>query len=233
MVFFILEKGVEKVADKKKQFAVIGLGRFGGSVCKELYKMGHQVLAIDNNDTKVNEFAAFSTHAVIADATDEKSLQSLGIRNFEYVIVAIGDDIQSSILTTLVLKELDVQNVWVKAQNIYHHKVLDKIGADRIIHPEQDMGIRIAQHIVSEKIVDYIELSDEYSIMELLATKKIHNRSLVDLDVRAKFGCTILAIKRGEDINVSPSPDDTIYEKDVLIMIGHKNDLKRFEEEGM
>ncbi|WP_332699236.1 potassium channel family protein [Halalkalibacter lacteus] len=221
------------MAGKKKQFAVIGLGRFGGSVCKELYKMGHQVLAIDNNDTKVNEFAAFSTHSVIADATDEKSLQSLGIRNFEYVIVAIGDDIQSSILTTLVLKEMDVQNVWVKAQNVHHHKVLDKIGADRIIHPEQDMGIRIAQHIVSEKIVDYIELSDEYSIVELLATKKIHNRSLIDLNIRAKFGCTILAIKRGEDINVSPMPDDMIYEKDVLIVIGHKNDLKRFEEEGM
>ncbi|MFC0561895.1 potassium channel family protein [Halalkalibacter alkalisediminis] len=221
------------MAEKKKQYAVIGLGRFGGSVCKELYKMGHQVLAIDNNEAKVNEFAAHSTHAIIANATDEKSLQSLGIRNFDYVIVAIGDDIQSSILITLVLKEMEVKNVWVKAQNAYHHKVLDKIGADRIIHPEQDMGIRIAQHITSEKIVDYIELSDEYSIVELLATKKINNSTLVDLDVRAKFGCTILAIKRGEDINVSPLPDDTIYEKDVLIVIGHKADLKRFEEEGM
>ncbi|WP_332698677.1 potassium channel family protein [Halalkalibacter lacteus] len=221
------------MADKKKQFAVIGLGRFGGSVCKELYKMGHQVLAIDLNETKVNEFTAFSTHAVVANSTDEKALQSLGIRNFEYVIVAIGDNIQSSILTTLVLKEMDVNNVWVKAQNIYHHKVLDKIGADRIIHPEQDMGIRIAQHLASEKIVDYIELSDEYSIVELLATKKIDNRSLIDLHVRAKYGCTILAIKRGEEINVSPLPKDMIYQKDILIVIGHKNDLKRFEEEGM
>jgi trk system potassium uptake protein TrkA len=221
------------MADKKKQFAVIGLGRFGGSVCKELYRMGHQVLAIDNREQKVTEFAQHSTHSVIADSTDEKALQSLGIRNFEYVIVAIGDNIQSSILTTLVLKEMEVENVWVKAQNAYHHKVLEKIGADRIIHPEHDMGIRIAQHLTSEKIVDYIELSDEYSIVELLATNKVHHRSIIDLDVRARFGCTILAVKHEEEINVSPLPDDMIYVNDVLIVIGHKRDLKRFEEEGM
>ncbi|WP_332634972.1 potassium channel family protein [Halalkalibacter flavus] len=221
------------MADKKKQFAVIGLGRFGGSVCKELYRMGHQVLAIDNREQKVTEFAQHSTHSVIADSTDEKALQSLGIRNFEYVIVAIGDNIQSSILTTLVLKEMEVENVWVKAQNAYHHKVLEKIGADRIIHPEHDMGIRIAQHLTSEKIVDYIELSNEYSIVELLATNKVHHRSIIDLDVRARFGCTILAVKHGEEINVSPLPDDMIYVNDVLIVIGHKRDLKRFEEEGM
>ncbi|WP_088102381.1 potassium channel family protein [Halalkalibacter urbisdiaboli] len=217
----------------KKQFAVIGLGRFGGSVCRELYRMGHEVLAIDNSEDKVNEFANSATHAVIADATDERVLKNLGIRNFEFVIVAIGDNIQTSILSTLLLKELDVKNVWVKAQNHYHHKVLDKIGADRIIHPEYDMGIRIAQHLVSEKIIDYIELSEEYSIVELIATEKVANNSLIELDIRAKYGCTILAIKRGENVMVSPSPHDLIYEKDILIMIGHKNDLKRFEEEGL
>lgn len=195
--------------------------------------MGHEVLAIDVDETKVNEFSSYSTHSVIANTTDEKVLQSLGVRNFKYVIVAIGDNIQSSILTTLVLKEMGVENVWVKAQNAYHHKVLEKIGADRIIHPEHDMGIRIAQHVASEKIVDYIELSNEYSIVELWATRKVNNRSLIELNVRANFGCTILAIKRGEEINVSPLPDDRIEENDVLIVIGHKNDLKRFEEEGM
>ncbi|GAE24543.1 Trk system potassium uptake protein TrkA [Halalkalibacter wakoensis JCM 9140] len=221
------------MASNKKQFAVIGLGRFGGSICKELYKMGHQVLAIDNRDHKVNEFATFATHAVIANSTDEKALKALGIRNFEYVIVAIGDNIQTSILTTLLLKEMEIPNVWVKAQNAYHHKVLEKIGADRIIHPEHDMGIRIAQHLHSEKIVDYIELSDEYSIVELLATKKIHHKSLVEINIRAKYGCTVLAIKRGEEINVSPLPNEVIYENDMLVVIGHKNDLKRFEDEGM
>lgn len=217
----------------RKQFAVVGLGRFGGSVCKELYKMGHDVLAIDSNEDKVNEFTNFSTHTVIANATEESTLQSLGIRNFDYVIVAIGENIQSSILCTLLLKEMGVRNVWVKAQNDYHHKVLEKIGADRIVHPEKDMGIRIAQHLVSEKIIDYIELSDEYSIVELLATEKVANRSLIQLDIRAKYGCTILAFKRKEQVIVSPLPDDLIHFNDILIVIGHKNDLKRFEKEGL
>ncbi|WP_209124923.1 TrkA family potassium uptake protein [Alkalihalobacillus sp. BA299] len=217
----------------KKQFAVIGLGRFGGSVCKELYQMGHDVLAIDSSEEKVNEFMNYSTHTVIANGTEESMLQSLGIRNFDFVIVAIGENIQSSILCTLLLKEIGVKNVWVKAQNNYHHKVLEKIGADRIVHPEQDMGIRIAQHLVSEKIIDYIELSDEYSIVELLATEKVANKSLIQLDIRAKYGCTILAFKRNEQVIVSPLPDDLIHLNDILIVIGHKNDLKRFEEEGL
>jgi trk system potassium uptake protein TrkA len=218
---------------EKKQFAVIGLGRFGGSICRELYSMGHEVLAIDKNADKVNEFTATATHTVVAEATDEKALTSLGIRNFDYVIVCIGEDIQASILATLLLKEMDIKNVWVKAQNHYHHKVLDKIGADRIIHPEYEMGMRIAQSLSSEKVVDFIELSDEYSIMELLATEKVAGKTLIELDVRAKYGVTILAIKRGEEINVSPVPDEMIKNRDLLIVIGHKNDLKRFEDEGL
>ncbi|QOY35051.1 potassium channel family protein [Anaerobacillus isosaccharinicus] len=217
----------------KKQFAVVGLGRFGGSVCKELYKMGHEVLAIDTNEDKVNDFARYSTHAVVANATDENTLLSLGIRNFEHVIVAIGDNIQASILCTLLLKELKVKQVWVKAQNQYHHKVVEKIGADRIIHPEHDMGIRIAHYLASEKIIDYIELSPEYSIVELLATEKVSNQTIAKQDIRAKFGCTILGIKRGEEIIISPPPDQLILEKDIIIIIGSNKDLKRFEEEGL
>lgn len=217
----------------KKQFAVIGLGRFGSSVCKELYKLGHEVLAIDMNDDRVNAITKHATHAVIANATDENALNSLGIRNFDNVVVAIGDNIQSSILCTLLLKEMGVSQVWVKAQNHYHHRVLEKIGADRIVHPEKDMGIRIAQHLVSEKIIDYIELSNEYSIVELIASAKVANRSIIDLNIRAIYGCTILAIKRKEDINITPSPNEIIELNDILIVIGHKNDLKRFEEDGL
>ncbi|TES53162.1 potassium channel family protein [Halalkalibacterium halodurans] len=217
----------------KTQFAVIGLGRFGGSVCRELYQLGHEVLAIDTNESKVNEFTTHATHTVIANATDEKALTSLGIRNFDHVVVAIGDNIQSSVLCTLLLKELGVPNVWVKAQNDYHHRVLEKIGADRIVHPEQDMGIRIAQHLSSEKIIDYIELSDEYSIVELVATSKVADQTLADLDIRATYGATVLAIKSGEHMNVSPLPTDIIRLNDILIVIGHNNDLNRFEREGL
>jgi len=217
----------------KKQFAVIGLGRFGGSVCRELYTMGHEVLAIDINDDRVNDFARYSTHAVVANATDENTLQSLGIRNFEHVVVAIGDNIQASILCTLLLKEMNVKQVWVKAQNQYHHKVLVKIGADRIIHPEQDMGVRIAHYLVSEKIIDYIELSPEYSIVELIATTKVATHTIAELDIRAKYGCTILGIKNGDDVLISPTPDHAIKDNDILIVIGHNRDLKRFEDEGL
>jgi trk system potassium uptake protein len=217
----------------KKQFAVIGLGRFGGSVCKELYKMGHEVLAVDSNEDRVNDFARFSTHAVVANATDENALLSLGIRNFEHVVVAIGDNIQASILCTLLLKEMKVKQVWVKAQNPYHHKVVERIGADRIIHPEHDMGVRIAHYLVSEKIIDYIELSPEFSIRELIATKKVSNRTIAALNIRAKFGCTILGIKRGEDVIISPTPQHEILENDILIVIGNNKDLKRFEDEGL
>ncbi|MCE7791856.1 TrkA family potassium uptake protein [Salipaludibacillus sp. CUR1] len=217
----------------KKQFAVIGLGRFGGSVCKELFKMGHEVLAIDKDEDKVNEYAKFATHAVQLDSTDEKSLISMGIRNFEHVVVAIGDNIQASILTTLVLKEIGVKTVWVKAQNSYHQKVLDKIGADLVVHPEFDMGKRIAHNMSSEKIIDFIDLADDYSIVELLATSKVHNMTLIELDVRAKYGVTILAFKRGKEMNIAPAPDDKIREGDILIVMGHTNDLDRFEDEGL
>ncbi|MFH0347721.1 potassium uptake protein KtrA [Bacillus vallismortis] len=218
---------------KNKQFAVIGLGRFGGSICKELHRMGHEVLAIDINEEKVNAYASYATHAVIANATEENELLSLGIRNFEYVIVAIGANIQASTLTTLLLKEFDIPNIWVKAQNHYHHKVLEKIGADRIIHPEKDMGVKIAQSLSDENVLNYIDLSDEYSIVELLATRKLNSKSITDLNVRAKYGCTILAIKHHGDIRLSPAPDDIIHEQDCLVIMGHKKDIRRFENEGM
>ncbi|SDH94505.1 trk system potassium uptake protein TrkA [Alteribacillus persepolensis] len=214
----------------KKQFAVIGLGRFGISVSTELYKLGHDVLAIDINEAKVNEIINDSTHSAVGDGTDERTLRNLGITNFDHVIVAIGDDIQASMLCTLLLKDMGIESVWVKAQSYYHHKVLDKLGADKIIHPEHDMGNRIAQHLVSEKVIDYIELSDDFSIVEIAAPPHMDSKTLLDLNIRARFGITILGIKRGKDINISPMADDQIHKDDILIVIGHKNDLKRFED---
>ncbi|WP_018921566.1 potassium channel family protein [Salsuginibacillus kocurii] len=214
----------------KKQFTIIGLGRFGVSVCNELHRLGHEVLAIDSNEDKVNEISEIVTHSAVANGTDEKALKNLGIRNFDHVIVAIGDNLQASILCTLLLKDLDIKNVWVKAQNYYHHKVLDKIGADHIIHPEHDMGARIARHLVSDKVTDYIELSADYSIVEIKASAKLNAQTLAELDVRARFGVTILAIKRAKEMNITPMPDDQIMTNDILIVVGRKQDLKRFED---
>jgi len=217
----------------KKDFVVIGLARFGSSVCKELYRLGHQVLAIDTNETKVNAVLDHSTKAVIADASREDVLKSLGVGNFDYAIVAIGDNMQSSILCTLLLKEMGVKNVWVKAQDSNHAKVLTKIGADRIIQPEYDMGIRVANQLQSGKLQEYIELSEDYSISELDITKKLANKTINDTDIRSKYGCTILAVKNGKKVNISPSPDDKLYEGDMIVVIGNNEDIKRFEEKGL
>lgn len=216
----------------KREFAVIGLGRFGGSICRELSEEGMDVLAIDTQEEKVNEFKDIASHAVIADATDEKVLKELGIRNIDHVIVAIGDNIQASILTTLMLKELGIKKITVKAQNDYHEKVLNKIGADQVVHPERDMGKRIAHSIISNNILDHLELSDDHSIVEVKAGKKMIGKTLVELDVRANYGCNIVAIKQGDtkEINVSPMASEVIDSGDILIVIGADKDISRFEK---
>lgn len=215
----------------KKQFAVIGLGRFGGSICRTLFEQGVEVLAIDKDEERVNEFTSLATHAVIADSTDETVLKNLGLRNFDHVIVAIGDNIQASILTTLILKELGVPYVTAKAQNEYHEKVLSKIGADRVIHPERDMGTRIANNITSSSVLDYIELSDEYSIVEVIASPKMIGKTLIDLDIRARYGLNIVAIKsEHRGIDVSPRAEDEIKKGDILIVIGADTDIDRFKK---
>ena len=213
-----------------KEFAVIGLGRFGGSIVRELRELETDVLAIDVDEERVNEFADIATETVICNTTDETVLKNLGLRNFDNVIVAIGDNIQSSILTTLLLKDLGVKKVTVKAQSDYHARVLDKIGADVVVHPERDMGRRIAHRLVSSSVLDYLELSDEHSIVEIYATEKLSGQSLLDLDIRAEYGVSVIAIKRGADIIVSPDPTVNIKETDVLIVIGKDNDLNRFEK---
>jgi trk system potassium uptake protein len=217
----------------KKEFVVIGLGRFGGSIVRSLAEQDMEVMAIDKDEDKVNEFSTIATHAVVADTTDESVLKSLGIRNFDHVIVAIGDDIQSSILTTLMLKEAGAPNITVKAQNDYHEKVLIKIGANQVVHPERDMGRRIANNIISNNVLDYLELSDEHSIVELVANGHLDGNTLIDLDIRAKYGINIVAIKRGQEIFVSPQADEEIKEGDILIVIGADTDINRFEKKAL
>ncbi|PLS06391.1 potassium channel family protein [Neobacillus cucumis] len=214
----------------KKSFAVIGLGRFGGSICRTLTEEGMEVLGIDVNEERVNEYSMIASHAVVGDTTDENVLKSLGIRNFDHVIVAIGDDIQASILTTLILKELGVARITAKAQNDYHGKVLKKIGADQVVHPERDMGRRIANNMASNSVLDYLELSAEHSIVEIAANKKLSGNTIMDLDIRKKYGLNIVAIKRGEEIIVSPQAKETIQSNDVLIVIGNDQDIDRFEK---
>jgi trk system potassium uptake protein TrkA len=213
----------------KKQYAVIGMGRFGSSVAKSLYSFGYEVLAIDSSEQRMQEVAGFVTHAVQADSTDEEALKALGIRNFDVVIVAIGQDIQSSILTTLILKDMGVPVLVVKAQNELHGKVLKKIGADKVVFPERDMGLRVAHHLISPNILDFIELSDDYSIVELQASPSMIGKSLRQLDIRAKFGCNVMAVKANGKMNISPNADDTIKPGDVLVVVGENKQLRQLE----
>lgn len=212
---------------RKKQFAVIGIGRFGGSLIKELTRMGHEVLALDIDEERVNDAADFCTHAVQADTMDEQVLKALGIRNFDAVIVAIGDNIQSNILTTIVLKELGVKKVISKAKNSMHGKVLEKIGTDIVIYPEQDMAVKLARSLVSQNFLEQINLSPDYSIIELITPSIFINKNLNELGLRQKMGVTVLAVRRGDTIIVSPEPDERLQPEDILVALGSNDDLEK------
>ncbi len=214
----------------KKQYVVIGAGRFGSSVAVKLNDLGEEVMVIDRNDDNIHVLADRVTHVVQADATDENALKALGVRNFDVAIVAIGSDIQSSILVTLMLKELGIPHIIAKAQSEHHAKVLYKIGADRVILPERDMGIRIANNLVSTNFVDFMELASNYSIAELKPKDKWINKSLTDLSLRVRHGVSLMAIKRNNDIIISIDPETVIMQDDVLVFIGHNDDLIKLEK---
>ncbi|EDS76174.1 potassium transporter Trk [Clostridium novyi A str. 4552] len=214
---------------KKRQFVVIGLGRFGSSIAKTLYSLGNDVLAIDLNEETVQNIADSVTHAVQADATDENSLRTLGISNFDVGVVTIGSNVQGSIMTALLAKELGVRCIIAKAHNELHAKVLKKIGVDRVIFPERDMGVRVAHNLVSSNILDYIELSQDYSIAEISSPKEWHGKTLKELDMRSQYGINVMALKRNNEVNISPSADDIIRTGDIIVAIGGIEELNKLE----
>lgn len=215
---------------KKKSFAVLGLGRFGTSVANALADMGFDVLAVDSKEEHISQLSESVTHAITGDVTNENLLHSIGIRNFDVAIVAIGDDIQNSILTTILLKEAGVPYIVSKAQNDLHARVLEKVGADRVVFPEKDMGIRVAHNLSKTNVLDFIELSKDDSIMEIIPPAKWIGKSLKDAQVREKYGISIIAIKKGENIQVAPKADYVIEKGNLLVVIGTNHDIQRFQE---
>ncbi|RJX21981.1 MAG: TrkA family potassium uptake protein [Ammonifex sp.] len=213
-----------------RQFAVIGLGRFGTSVAETLSRMGYDVLAIDVDVEKVNAVMDIVTHAVQVDALDEQALRSLGIRNFDVVIVAIGEDIQSNILVTVMLKEMGVKTVVAKARTELHGRVLAKVGTDKVVFPERDMGVRVARALVTANIIDQIELSPDYSIMELTTPQRFIGKSIGESAIRLAHGVTVLAIRRGENIIISPGAHHIMEEGDVLVVVGRNDRLQKLEQ---
>lgn len=212
----------------KQQYAVIGLGRFGTSVAQKLYEAGQDVMGIDINEERVEDAELIVTHAAVADTTDEDALKSLGVRNMDCVIVAIGNDMQSSILTAMLLKELGVKKVIAKALSKNHGQVLNKIGVDWIIYPERDMGERVAHQLLSPNVLNFIELTREYNIEEIKLPERMFNKSLRELEMRTKYNISAIAIVSNGDIIVSPSPDQIIHKGDVVVAIGNRGDLSEF-----
>ncbi len=163
-------------------------------------------------------------------ATDEEALKTLGVRNFDVAVVSIGDNIHANILSTLILKALGVPYVVVKAQDNLHGKVLTKVGADRVVYPEQDMGVRIAHNLISSNVLDYIEVAPDYSVVEIMATENMIGKSLQELEIRSKYNVNVMAIKRGQNLNISPGASDKILEEDILIVMGENENLDQVKE---
>lgn len=214
---------------RMKQFVIFGLGRFGASLATTLAEAGYEVMVVDKSEERIQEISSLVTHAVQADAADIDTLRSLGIRNFDVAIVAIGKDIQSSIMTTLLLKEVGIPYVVAKASSEIHERVLRKIGADRIILPEHEMGMRVATNLMSGNIIDYIQLSSEYSIVEIAILPEWANRSILDVNFRAKYGINIIAVQRHGNIDITPTPDYILSSEDVLVVVGATKQLQMLE----
>ncbi|MFZ3130744.1 MAG: TrkA family potassium uptake protein [Desulfosporosinus sp.] len=215
----------------RKQFVVIGLGRFGTSVAQTLNTLGHDVLAMDKNEHAVQLIMQNVTQAVQADALDEDTLRALGVRNFDVAIVAIGDDLEANILITMMLKEMGIPYVVTKAQSDLHGKVLEKIGADKIVYPEQDMGIRLANNLIRTNVMDFIELSLDYSIFEIIAAARFVNKTLGELNLRAVYGINVVAIKKSADqIVIAPGANAVVDERDILVVVCNKKDLARLPD---
>jgi len=213
-----------------KQVAVIGLGRFGSSVARTLAESGCEVLAVDVDEVRVKAIADEVTDAVRANALEEEALRALGLRNFEVVVVAIGHEVEASILVTVLLKEMGISKVVAKAQDELHGRVLQKVGADMVVFPARDMGVRLAHTLISRNVIDEIQLSTDYSILEMVAPHRFLGRSLKELELRQRFGLTILAIRREDRIIVSPDAEQTLEEGDILVALGQPEKLEGLNE---
>ena len=213
-----------------KSFMGIGLGRFGTAVAEELYALGHEVLAIDREEGCAQRVSEIVTHTIIADAKDESVLQSIGVRNFDGVIICMTD-IEDSVMIALMLKDMGAKYIIAKSKSKQHSRMLELIGVDRIVFPEQDMGVRLAQTISSRRALDFIELSPDYAIVELPLPNVWQDKTLAEIGVRKQFGINVLAVRRGEkEIQVSPQAEFLLKHRDVLIVVGKNQNIRKLEK---
>lgn len=209
-----------------KQIAVIGVGRFGGSLAATLTRLGAEVLAVDIDEDRVREIAPRVTTAVQADATVEDNLRDLGLKNFDVVIVAMSA-FEASLMTTLQLKEMGCKRVIVKASSDEHGKILEKVGADSVVFPEKDMGERVAFSLISGSVIDHIELSPEYRVFEIEVTGALVGHSLRNLNLRHRMGINVVALKRDDNVQVFIDPDEPLRQGDILVAIGPESGVRK------
>ena len=217
----------------KKQVLILGLGRFGISLATALFNMGHDVMAIDDDEKRVQNVASQITHAIQADATDETVLKELGVTSFDVAIVTIGEAIQNSVLSTILLKKLGVPYVIARAESELHGSILEKIGADRVVYPEREMGTMLAHGLTLSDVDDYIPVAPNYGVSKLRALPNFVGKTLSELELgrKGKWGQAVLLIKRGKEVIVTPDMKEKVEEEDVLILSGSDDKLEQFLEE--
>jgi trk system potassium uptake protein TrkA len=224
----------------KRQFAVIGLGRFGYSVAETLVKKGCEVLAIDHDETKIQAISDLATFAVQCDATDERALKSVSAQNVDVAVVSIGENIEASILIVQTLKEMGIKSIIAKAVTTTHGRILTNLGVNEVIYPERDAAVRLAHRLVSPKVLEYLELAPGYSVEEVTVPEKLAGLRLSEARIREQHRLNVLGIKKrvtrmvkgrmvkDEVFNFTPSPDDVVERGDVLVVIGKEEDLDQF-----
>lgn len=204
---------------------VIGIGRFGASAARELMRLGHDVLAVDRDERLVNEIAPDVTHALEVDATDIEALKGIGAAEFEHAIVAISGDPEPSIFATMALKQLGVANVVAKAGTALHGAILDRVGADRVVYPEREMGARVAHVFAFPSVVDYIDVAPRFGIVTLEPPESYVGKTFRELDLANRLSLTPIALRRGDQVTVNPHRDERINQGDQLILIGRDDHL--------
>lgn len=216
---------VDRMANK--EFVVFGLGRFGKSVATTLADSGCEVLVVDDSEDKIQEMADIVTYAVKANVTDVDTMETLGISNFDGAIVAIGENLEASVMVTILAKELGIPYVLAKAQNDLHAKILKKVGADMVVFPEKETGIRIANNLLLGNFFDAVELSSTFSMMEIEALTEWNGHSLRELNLRAKYKVNVIGIKKNGVLDINPDADSPVSKNDILVMIGKNETLNK------
>lgn len=213
------------------KFVVVGLGNFGFYLAKSLSEVGKEVIAVDRNKERVQKAQEFCSYALVGDATDKSMLDSIGVEKDDTVMVSLGDNISASVLVTLYLKDLDVQNVQVKIISEDHGRALEKIGATEVIFPERDLAKKVAQTLSSPNVIDYLPLTGEYDIVEIAPPKDFIGKTLAELRLRNKYNISILAVRDlvPESITMNPGGSFTVKDSDILIVLGKPDDIEKIK----